>query len=369
MLIRKFKTFLKVEKLWFKIKKDSVKDNKDYNVIVDVLGGGEIKSGRKIAQICYQLKGAGFNPCIKLSNYDYLKNKVFELYYDWYGKAILSEFPIISKVSRKNKVLFVFSNNLKKYKNFKVITIDNNMENFKYKVKENFYYPLLLHPWGLKNYKWFNDEKNSGKENYKINRKIGLIFIGNNNENYIEGAGCLKKYFNCFSRPELIDFLFSEFNGDVVRPDSLQELEDVLDKSDLSKKILIIDKFRVSGNQFLELFVNSDFHIWMAGVTYPYCHNHIESMYCGTIPICQNNFYYYGLTDKKNSLQYSDLNGLKSIIKSVICGEIAKDDIQQLRQNVYELYGCHYSLNAYRNKLLKFLESDKKEETYYICKG
>lgn len=368
MLLRKLKTFIMVEQLWKTIKRQQKNNKNDYDVIVDFKG---INNGKNTAQILWQLKGAGFKPCIRLSHYEFLKNKVFETYYqNVYGKKALNSFPIISKVhdAQGGGALFVIGTDVKRYKKIKTLTIDNDMNNFKYRINEKFYYPILMHPHKLYEYKWFNDKKNSRNSEYMRERKIAMVFIGNNDANYSEWEHCLERTYNCFSRPRIINFLCSEFTENVVRPKNQQELDDLLNKEDLSNKILIIDQFRVDGSKFIDIFLNSDFHIWMAGVTYTYCHNHIESLFCGTIPICQKTFYYYGLDDKSNSLQYTTLTELKNIILDLISGKITQETIKTIRHNVYDLYDTYYSADAYRKKIIEFLNSNKMQETYYISK-
>lgn len=367
MLLRKLKTFIMVEKLWKTIKHQQKNNKDDYDVIVDFRG---INNGKNTAQILWQLKGAGFKPCIRLSHYEFLKNKVYETYYgNFYGKRALNSFPIVSRVRcTRGGGLFVISTCDKKYKNLKIIAINNDMDEFKYKVNEKFYYPIHMHPHKLYDYQWFNDKNNSRYDKYMNERKIGMIFIGNNNADYLEYENCLSEHYHCFSRPQVINFLCSEFAEYVIRPERKEELDDILDRENLNKKILILDKFRVDGDKFIDLFLHSDFHIWMAGVTYPYCHNHIESLYCGTIPVYQDSFYYYGIKNKKNALRYSTLNELKNIISDVIAGKLTQENIKDMRNNVYKLYNAYYSADAYREKIFEFLNSDKKQETYYISR-
>lgn len=76
----------------------------------------------------------------------------------------------------------------------------------------------------------------------------------------------------------------------------------MLSDMSLAHKIVILDQVRIQGESYRELLKSSMFHLWTVGVMQPYCHNQVESMSCGCIPIFQSFPFYPGLINDVNLL-------------------------------------------------------------------
>lgn len=249
-----------------------------------------------------------------------------------------------------------------KYENKKRIILNDNIKNFPEKVSEPLFYPILFHPQKLLG----NSEtiiNNISKE-----RKIGILFIGNSNS-YDKFKDIIHNDFNIYTRNEVLDFIKEKRADIIFSPNSYEELKEKLEAPDnpLKNKIVLIDKIRISGKPYFELYCYSKFHLWTCGFVQPYCHNQIESMACGAIPIYQKYTMYPDLNDNINSLSYNNFDELLKIIDRIT--ENNQDFYsEQMNISVLEIYKNNFSLTAFGNKIEKFLNDKSCDElTYYIC--
>ena len=116
------------------------------------------------------------------------------------------------------------------------------------------------------------------------------------------------------------------------------------------------------------LYSISLFHLWTVGVWQPYCHNQIESMSCGAIPLFQDFPYYPGLINGFNCISYSDFSGLCNEVNKILEGNIPRNELLLMSSRINELYNTHYSKKAIKLAFDSFVEdSNIIQEDYYIC--
>ena len=100
----------------------------------------------------------------------------------------------------------------------------------------------------------------------------------------------------------------------------------------------------------------------------PYCHNQIESMSCGAIPLFQDFPYYPGLINGFNCISYSDFSGLCNEVNKILEGNIPRNELLLMSSRINELYNTHYSKKAIKLAFDSFVEdSNIIQEDYYIC--
>ena len=67
------------------------------------------------------------------------------------------------------------------------------------------------------------------------------------------------------------------------------------------------NKFDISSTQWFETISKSDFFLCLSGVELPMCHNSIEAMGLGTIPIISyNDWFFPPLEHGKNAIVFTD---------------------------------------------------------------
>jgi hypothetical protein len=91
--------------------------------------------------------------------------------------------------------------------------------------------------------------------------------------------------------------------------------------------------YKIPPQRWLEALAKADFFLACPGVEMPLCHNVIESLAAGAIPILQYGAYLSPpLEDGVNCLAFHDATGLRDVIKRALA--MPQEEIQQLRAGV-----------------------------------
>lgn len=315
-----------------------------------------------MAQITAQLYNSGYAPCLKVSFRDYVRRRLTD---EEYSHVPLSISHIYTFRNRRDPFLFAVCHNKQKAKYSKALVINQNIAEFKEHLNERFFFPILMHPNriidnDIDNHDWFADSQN---------RSIGILFIGNTEKSYEKHTGRMHDCYGLYTRREIVKHVLSRFPDHVVRPGSEAELLNMINAKDMSNRIVIVDRFRVDGNYF-SLYRKSRFHLWTPGVYMPYCHNTIESMACGAIPLFQSFPYYPGMIEGYNCLSYQTLDEMDNVIRRILEGEIPSHELDLMGKRTKELYDSHFSKKAIKQKIDGFIaDDDTPYEKLYICSG
>lgn len=325
-------------------------------VLIDLSG---LNVNRRSEQVVLQLRNAGFSVSYKMTLKHYLRT-----FADGLSDNQKSFFRNVRYYDPKRdySVVFCHKKYAEQYK--KRIVFNDDILSFAGAYNSDFYYPIMFHPLKLAR----NNETellNAGKDYH-----IGFVFVGNNSDLYVKYTDTLHNKYHVETRTEIINYLLKNFSDYIVRPENekvfLAELYE--NKLDLRNKILIVDKFRLSKTDYWEVFRMSAYHIWTAGYIQPYCHNHIEGICSGVIPIYNGVIKYPGLNDS-NSYSYSDHDGFGKIVKTLLATEVCSDDAAEKSRRVREVYANHFSNEVFAEKLNRFINSDENEKTFYVCEG
>ena len=337
---------------------NSLKNYHQCDVLIDMT---DLKLGRRMAQITAQLYNSGYSSCLKVSLRDYVRRRLTD---EEYSHVPLSISRLYTFRNKRDPFLFTVCHNNQKARYRKALIINQNMTEFKERLNERFFFPILMHP----NRMIDNDLDNPPGVDCQ-NRRIGILFIGNTEKSYEKHTGRMHELYGLYARREVVEHVASRFPEHVVRPESEHELLGMIDTEDLSDKIVIIDKFRVNENYF-SLYRKSRFHLWTPGFFMPYCHNTIESMACGAIPLYQSFPYYPGMIEGYNCLSYQTFDEMDDVIERVLEGGISPNELDLMGKRTRELYDTHFSKKAIKQKIDDFIaDEDTPYEKLYICSG
>jgi hypothetical protein len=223
------------------------------------------------------------------------------------------------------------------------------------------FYPLLLHP----DYLLPNIEKDLATNAVNNNRRIAALFVGNVDPDY--DRDITRKLFGVNTRRETFSCLEDSMGGGVYIPPSMGEFLRKIDAGDLSAKAVLIDirNFRVPNNLWFKILLDSDFFIHMCGSLQPYCHNQIESMAAGCIPVTQlSRFFVPPFRDKIDALTFEKLGELPALMRGILNGEYKKA-IPAMRERVLGYYKNHYSFRSFERKLNFLKENGIDFSNYY----
>ncbi len=324
------------------------------NILLDLSG---LLINRRTAQVTLQLVNAGYTVFYKAPARLYV-DTVFDgsaEYLNLFFETARYKNPFI-----KFQAVFCSENNRHPYP--KKIVFFDDIPAFRDHCTESFFFPILFHPLKMKR----NSEETVSlppREN-----KINMIFVGNNDNTYTKQGEIIHDRYGMKTRNEVIDFLKNRFIDQVYCPDCVEEFFKAVRDPDggLEHKIVIIDRFRLNANDYWEALRQSAFHIWTCGYIQPYCHNQVESIFCGTVPISDRRIAYPGINEQ-NSCLYSDFYELAEIVEELLKTDINSDRVTEMNRRINRAYMDHFSNQAFRNKMNAFLNSDQQEETYYIC--
>lgn len=112
------------------------------------------------------------------------------------------------------------------------------------------------------------------------------------------------------------------------------------------------DHCKIPPNQWMKLMGQSDFFLACPGSEMPLCHNLIECLAAGTIPILEYPQYLKpGLIHGINCLSFTGASGLHNCLKDAL--EMPLEQIMTMRQAALTFYQENYSSGKLAEKLIK----------------
>lgn len=161
--------------------------------------------------------------------------------------------------------------------------------------------------------------------------RAGILFAGNQKLKY--GDAKIKRNFGVLSRLEILTQLADEHPDRVVK--SIGERSD-------SERIVIADSRTetIDASDWLPTLAQFQFFLCCPGAAQPTCHNLIEAMSVGTIPIVE-----YGdrvtpqLQDGVNAVCFRGQQGLRDAIERIV--RYSNDELTQLSRSAARFYDQH----------------------------
>lgn len=334
---------------YFSWLKKTQKDDEGGVILFDSQG---LSFNRRFAQVVLQFRQIGYSCELKTTFRNFCSKND-------YGDLV---FDNVTPKKRKRKYDFVLcGKNNKNYSDMKKIVFNDDKNNFQTYVGESLYYPIHMHPLRM-----VTDYEADIKA-IKMECKIGVIFIGNTDPVvYSSCMETLHNQFGIFTRTEVINHIRERLQEFVFEPECKEEFYEAFydEKRPLQKKIVLIDKIRIVGNDYLKLLKASSFHIWTSGVFHPYCHNQIEGMACGCVPIYQAFDYYPGMKVDTNCLIYNSFDELDQLLVQAIV-EPEEKTIRR-RKETEKIYKEYFSNQAFRRKIFEFVHGKEDKAVFYV---
>lgn len=115
---------------------------------------------------------------------------------------------------------------------------------------------------------------------------------------------------------------------------------------------------------WLATLAMTDFFLALPGMIMPMCHNVIEAMGVGTVPIlCYPEWFSPSLTDA-NCFAYSDLDSLKHVVRRAL--KLKTTEIDRLRGNVIEYYERYLAPQSLRRRLDSLATNSRHNVTLVV---
>ncbi|WP_435689610.1 glycosyltransferase [Rubritalea sp.] len=185
---------------------------------------------------------------------------------------------------------------------------------------------------------------------FENERPIQILFAGNIKHPTYDHPLLNEKY-QILSRHQCIDTIRTSLPTEqFYQPDSFEQLY----KAPFSPSFTLSSYPTCKIPQYLWLKVMSSAQFFLAapGVHMPFCHNLIEALACGTIPILQYSQYLTPhLEHKKNCLIFEDASSLEDMVNYAL--QASPEEILTLRQGALEYYEEFLSPGRFSSKMLK----------------
>ena len=180
-------------------------------------------------------------------------------------------------------------------------------------------------------------------------RKVRIGFFGTKNRD----AYTKNFQFPIINREEILNFFIENYR-DIISEANLpistwkhsQMKFSIVESADDQ-----IDKFRFSQRDYLKALSECDFVISPPGCCMPLCHNVIEAMWSGSIPILNYNHYFDpSLSHGFNCLTFTDKAGLKRVVEEALAMD--QEKIRSMRRAVWDYYDEYLTPAKWLGKFL-----------------
>jgi hypothetical protein len=168
----------------------------------------------------------------------------------------------------------------------------------------------------------------------------------------------VKTFFNVMSRLEVLQYVVAQFSGRTrhLKSTSDKLLFEEIINSDNQRNEIVISEVKTEEEDWLKFLWKSEFFICPPGARMPWCHNCVEAMSAGAIPILEyGSLFHPSLEHNKNCLCYTNYDDLKSAIDAALA--MAPNEIEAMRKNVFDYYAEYLSADAMTRRINEFHQS------------
>jgi hypothetical protein len=186
-------------------------------------------------------------------------------------------------------------------------------------------------------------------------RPLRVFFAGRRRDHkYSEGT--LPEKFGKMSRQQILGTLEAE-----LAPDRFRRIENAAGLNGRAGEppgffLADSDRFRIPETEWLETLGRADFFLACPGMDMPLCHNLIEALSRGTVPILEHpEFLDPPLQHNVNCLVFRGPAGLVNTLEHTF--QLAPEQIRRLRQGAYDYYQNHLAPGRFATRLLSLPHS------------
>ena len=216
-----------------------------------------------------------------------------------------------------------------------------------------FHIPMSFHPFMYHNSLW-NLKVNTDK-----NRINSIFCYGNfDKKAYLEIE---KTNFSVIPRIVILNHL-KKMKNFISLENKTQTLE-LIETKKINQKIVFAEKekYQIEMKDVREILSNFDFYLCCPGVVMPLCHNVIEAMSVGTIPVIQKEYaevMYPALKNFTNAIVFNDKDDLVATIEIAL--QLPEEKKLTMKKSVLEYYSNYLSPKGMTTQLNTALSKNKK---------
>ncbi|ALF54334.1 hypothetical protein ACX27_18195 [Nostoc piscinale CENA21] len=277
------------------------------------------------------------------------------------GRRLLSikNLKIVNKIPDNLKITTLVTENLQQH-NYSVkpeklrILVEQDVA--QKPCSESFLIPYSVHPSFLQNYQQYTNKLSKFRSNHRL---WSILFSGN--VGFVGDKHLVERYYGVPSRDRSVEFLIKH-----TKQLNIKVIDNIWERKHLTKKaekysnysLLLCQKKGLQEKWLIELS-NANFFLALPGGYMLMCHNVIEAMSVGTIPIISyENWLYPNLIHGKNCLVYKTLDEMYDLIDQIT--KIDNDTIKTMKKNVINYYDEYLSYY----KVVDFIKNYKGTNLY-----
>lgn len=199
-------------------------------------------------------------------------------------------------------------------------------------------FPFFMHP-----------RTGSAPRQDSVDPRPARLFFGGNTEQGKYDKDVIRDTYGMLSRREMLEVAAATIPAeDIYKP---IEAAAWLESPEFHPFVFCETQHcRIPQDRWLEALTKADFFLACPGVGMPLCHNVIEALAAGCIPILQYGAYLTPpLQDQVNCLAFTDAQSLSDVLDEVLA--MRGDDIIRLRSNVRAHYDAHLAPGCFTKRL------------------
>ena len=184
---------------------------------------------------------------------------------------------------------------------------------------------------------------------YRIeDRRIARIFFGGNTTEDRYSKTSIGKTYRILTRREVLDVATETVGEGIHRP--TDAIEWLAAGAWHPFVMFQTQKGGIPRDRWVDALASSDFFLACPGVDMPLCHNLIEAMAGGAIPILQYaNYLPTPLENRVNALTFDSADSLRQAVKTAL--GMSPAEVVQLRANVSAYYRKHLAPGCFARRL------------------
>lgn len=178
--------------------------------------------------------------------------------------------------------------------------------------------------------------------------RTARIFFGGNTTEGRYDKNVIGELYHMLTRREMLALADAVLEGRICRPD---DSEKWLTSPEFHPFVMFeTQRQKIQQDRWIDALAKADFFLACPGVGMPLCHNLIEALAGGAIPILQYAAYLpVPLEDGKNCVSFHDADSLTAAIKRVLAMD--QQEIQAMRANVRAYYLEHQAPGCFARRL------------------
>ena len=313
----------------------------------------ELSFNRRIFLIVTILVRAGFRVNIRLGIKRYLR-------WNKYGSMVLQYsgvYPVRKKAFRYD--LLVTDNPNYSEEEKKTLFIRYGSINLdEAEIKKSLYFPIMQHPNLLK--KEMDGEVLIPSVFPKRDMKI--FFAGNISKESYDKSHFQERY-RIDNRYVLVQAMLDapDLSGRISLYSDYSQFRKDLDSGILSDRVVIFDASagRIPQDQWMHLMARSQYFLALPGYSQPFCHNIVEAMMSGTVPVTEyHKLFIPPLKNESECLAFSGSEDLVVKVLSILNGEYDVK-LEKMQEQSRQYYAEYLSLDTAAAGVNNFMEQEQ----------